>query len=536
MASSNQMVSLPGTELPPYFAAQAIGPATANERITVTVKVRSKDDKAAVSDLEKLTGQAARARQHVRREDFAATHGADPADLKKVEDYARSKNLTVVESSAAKRRVVLSGEVSNFENAFGVKLERFRHAGGTFRSHATEVKVPADLQHVIEAVLGLSNRPVAKPHFRYRQKPSPLSRALTAAAPQPLTPLQVAKLYDFPAGLDGSGQCIAIIELGGGYIVDDLETYFEDLGIPAPQVSDVSVLGATNSPGGDADGEVMLDIEVAGAVAQNAKIVVYFAPNTDQGFVQAITDAAHDTVNSPSVISISWGGPESAWRKANKTAMNNALRDAALMGVTVTVAAGDNGSTDGLADGKQHVDFPASSPYALACGGTRLEGSGTNISLENVWNDGASGGATGGGISDFFPIPSYQANAHVPKSLNPGHFAGRGVPDVAGDADPESGYEIRVDGQNTVVGGTSAVAPLWAGLVALMNKQLGKAVGFLNPLLYSAVSANGGFHSITQGNNGAFKAGPGWNACTGLGSPDGAEILAVVGGGAPATK
>ena len=235
MASSNQMVSLPGTELPPHFAAQAIGPANANERITVTVKVRSKDDKAAVSDLEKLTGQAARARQHVRREDFAATHGADPADLKTVEDYARSKNLTVVESIAAKRRVVLSGEVSNFENAFGVKLERFRHAGGTFRSHATEVKVPANLQPVIEAVLGLSNRPVAKPHFRYRQKSSHLSRALTAAAPQSLTPLQVAQLYDFPAGLDGSGQCIAIIELGGGYIVDDLETYFEDLGIPAPR-------------------------------------------------------------------------------------------------------------------------------------------------------------------------------------------------------------------------------------------------------------------------------------------------------------
>jgi kumamolisin len=345
----------------------------------------------------------------------------------------------------------------------------------------------------------------------------------------------VAQLYDFPTGFDASGQCIAIIELGGGYVVDDLDTYFQSLGIPAPEVTEVSVLGAKNSPGGDADGEVMLDIEVAAAVAPNVKIVVYFAPNTDQGFVQAITDAAHDTVNKPSVISVSWGGPESVWRRANKTAMNNALRDASLLGVTVTVASGDNGSADGLSDGKQHVDFPASSPYVLACGGTRLQGSGSNISQEIVWNDGDNGGATGGGISDFFPIPSYQAESNVPKSSNPGNFAGRGVPDVAGNADPVSGYEIRVDGQNTVVGGTSAVAPLWAGLIALFNQKLGSPVGFLNPLLYTS-NLQGGFHDITQGNNGAFQAGTGWDACTGLGSPDGAQLLAALGAAAPSKK
>jgi kumamolisin len=495
----------------------------------VTVKVRSKDDKAADEGLAKQAALAASARSYVKREDFAAKHGSDPADLKKVEDYAESQGLNIVESSAAKRRVVLAGKVADFEKAFGVKLERFEHPGGTFRSHSAAVQVPAELKSVVEAVLGLSNRPIAKPHFQYRRKSNLVSRAFASAAPQSLTPLQVAQLYGFPTDLDGEGQCIAIIELGGGYILDDLKTYFKGLGVPMPAVTDVSVLGATNSPGGDADGEVMLDIEVAGAVAPKARYVVYFAPNTNQGFATAITDAAHDTVNKPSIISISWGGPESTWRKSDRLAMSNAIRDAGLMGVTVTVAAGDNGSADGLDDNDAHVDFPASSPYSLACGGTRLQGTGSKISAESVWNDGPNS-ATGGGVSDNFPLPSFQSSAKVPKSVNSGHFAGRGVPDVAGNADPESGYEVRVDGSNTVVGGTSAVAPLWAGLIALFNQKLGKPLGFLNPLLYSTVASKGVLHPVTEGNNGAFTAGPGWNACTGLGTPNGTKILGVLSG------
>jgi kumamolisin len=269
----------------------------------------------------------------------------------------------------------------------------------------------------------------------------------------------------------------------------------------------------------------MLDIEVAGAIAPKSKIVVYFAPNTDQGFIQAITNAAHDTVNKPSVISVSWGGPEAAWRGSTRTAMSNAIRDAGLMGVTVTVASGDNGSADGVQDGKVHVDFPASSPFALACGGTRLQGSNGTISSETVWNDGPDS-ATGGGVSDSFPLPSYQAKANVPHSKNKPKFAGRGVPDVAGDADPNSGYKVRVDGQNMVVGGTSAVAPLWAGLIALMNQRLGRTVGFMNPALYTAANGAGAFHDITIGNNGAFAAAKGWDPCTGLGTPDGAHVLA----------
>ena len=269
----------------------------------------------------------------------------------------------------------------------------------------------------------------------------------------------------------------------------------------------------------------MLDIEVAGAVAPGARIVVYFAPNTDQGFLDAITTAIHDTTNAPTIVSISWGGAESTWTQQSLTNYDQALGEAAALGVTVMVASGDSGSSDGVSDGKAHVDFPASSPNVLACGGTSVRASGTTIASETVWNDGASGGSTGGGISDVFPLPSWQANAGIPPSANAGGRVGRGVPDVAGDADPETGYAIVVDGQNEIFGGTSAVAPLWAGLVALLNQHRGTSLGFVNPELYAHPSA---LHDITSGTNGAYTAKAGWDACTGLGSPNGTALEAAL--------
>jgi kumamolisin len=278
----------------------------------------------------------------------------------------------------------------------------------------------------------------------------------------------------------------------------------------------------------------MLDIEVAGSVAPAAKIVVYFTPNTDAGFLDAINQAVTDKTNKPSVLSISWGGAESTWTAQSLQSYNSALQTAAAVGVTVCVAAGDDGSTDGVTDGLQHVDFPASSPYALACGGTHLVASGNTIGSEQVWNDLPSDGATGGGISATFPLPTWQAGAHVPPSVNAGNFAGRGLPDVAGDADPGTGYRVEVDGSKIVVGGTSAVAPLWAGLIACFNSQLKTSVGYFNPGLYQQIATQAGtFHDITSGNNGDYQAGPGWDACTGWGSPNGAAIQKALAGAAP---
>jgi kumamolisin len=391
----------------------------------------------------------------------------------------------------------------------------------SYRGREGDVCIPQELQNIVVAVLGLDDRPVAKPHYR------PAKR--TQVVPTSYTPLQIAQLYDFPTSLTGQGQTIAIIELGGGYKTADLDTYFAGLGLGnGPAVTAVAVDGGLNKPGGDADGEVMLDIEVAGAVAPGANIAVYFAPNTDKGFVDAISQAVHDSVRKPSVISISWGASEDGWTAQARTAMNAAFQDAAALGVTVTVAAGDNGSTDGDNDGQQHVDFPAASPYALACGGTTLQAKGNQVSSETVWNELANKeGATGGGVSRYFAKPTYQAKANVPAQPDT-HFVGRGVPDVAGDADPETGYKVRVDGQDTVIGGTSAVAPLWAGLIALMNQKIGKPVGYLNPAIYALTA--GSFRDITTGNNGHYKAAKGWDACTGLGSPIGAVLLNALSG------
>ncbi|WP_020470275.1 S53 family peptidase [Zavarzinella formosa] len=428
-----------------------------------------------------------------------------------------------------RRSVFLSGTAADFEAAFGTTIEQMEHDGGTYRGRTGALTVPAELADLVEGVFGIDNRPVAKPHFQ-RQK--------SAAGVQPhasngtFTPPQLAKLYNFPAGLDGTGQCIGIIELGGGYRTADIKAYFQKLGLPVPHVKTVRVDGGNNSPDNPdgADGEVMLDIEVAAAIAPKAVIAVYFAPNTDKGFLDAITLATHDKTNKPSVISISWGSAESLWSAQAKTSFDQALQTAAALGVTVCCASGDSGSADSVADGKSHVDFPASSPFALGCGGTKLVASGTSITSETVWNENPTSSATGGGVSDFFPVPAYQANAGVPVSANPGGHKGRGVPDVAGDADPNTGYFVRVDGQESVIGGTSAVAPLWAGLIALMNQKLGHPVGFLNPLLYGSVVGTGSFHDITSGNNGKYTAKPGWDPCTGWGSPNGAKLLQVLGG------
>jgi kumamolisin len=213
------------------------------------------------------------------------------------------------------------------------------------------------------------------------------------------------------------------------------------------------------------------------------------------------------------------------------TAMDSAAQDAAALGVSICVASGDNGSSDGVTDGGNHVDFPASSPHVLACGGTNLQSKNGAITSETVWNDGAQGGASGGGFSAQFPLPSWQQSA----GIQPPSGGGRGVPDVAGDADPQTGYQVRVDGQSLVIGGTSAVAPLWSGLIALLNEKLGKPLGFLQPTLYGLAASTKALNDITQGSNGAFAAAAGWDAATGLGSPEGANLLKAL-TGAPSAK
>lgn len=515
-------VALKGSMRKAFSGAQKVGPADPHLRIQATVFLR-RGDGQPFPPVDEQGARPVRDRKYLSREQFASAYGARAEDVAAVGKFAREHGLEVFSENRARRSVILSGTVEAFSSAFGTELDRWEHPLGTYRCRTGTLTVPAELDGVILGVFGLDNRPQAKAHFRVRKKTSAQSGAVS------YSPVQVADAYDFPSGLDGGGQCIGIVELGGGYNAPDLETFFSGLGITMPTVTPVSVDGATNSPTGDpngADGEVELDIEVAGAIAPGAQLAMYFAPNTDAGFLDAVTTAIHDTDRKPSIISISWGGPESSWTEQAMDALNSACQDAATLGVTVLVASGDDGSSDGVSSGAPTVDFPASSPYVIGCGGTTLDLSGGTITEEGVWNDlSQNEGATGGGVSETFAIPSFQSSAGVPKA--PNGFPGRGVPDVAGDADPETGYNVVVDGQQTVIGGTSAVAPLWAGLIARINQSMGKNAGYLNPLIYTA-GVEAAMHDIESGNNGAYSAGPGWDACTGLGSPDGGKLLTAL--------
>jgi kumamolisin len=510
-------VELKGSERNIPAGARYVGTIDPQEPVEISIYLRPKTD-LGTTLLSQTTGRP----KHMSREEFATLHGAQHGDMAQVEAFARDKGLRLIGRDATRKVLTLAGSASAMSSAFGVELGKYEQNGRQYRGRVGYIRVPAKLADIIQSVLGLDERPQAQPRLRIR----PLVDPTQAMA---FTPPQVANLYDFPTEGIGSGQCIALIELGGGYVQADLDDYFAGLQLQSPIVSSVSVDGGSNNPGDvDSSVEVMLDIEVAGGVAPGANIVVYFAPNSDRGFIDAITTAIFDSVHKPSVISISWGGPEATWSSQSMQTMDQAFQAAAAVGVTVCVASGDAGSSDGMDDGLAHTDFPASSSFALACGGTSLLAAGGMISNEMVWND-PGDGATGGGISDVFDRPSYQVNANVPPSANPGNRVGRGIPDVAANADPLTGYLIRVSGQEIVVGGTSAAAPLWAGLFALVNEQLTAPVGFINPLLYQdLINEADVVRDVLSGNNGAYQAGPGWDACTGLGSPDGETWLAAL--------
>ncbi len=521
-------------------------PISDNQIIEVTLSLRAKN----IPDATVLQNPTF---TPISREAYAAEYGADDTDIHSVTAYVATHGLSVIHTDAGKRTVQIKGEVGQLRAAFGVQLYEYTAPDGNkFHGRTGYVYVPDSLKDVVEGIFGFDNRMTAKAHFQILKEDVTTPLGMTArglisdaaAGPakkkHPVTTnfyaTEIATLYNFPTNATGAGQCVAIIELDGGHTQKDLDTYFKLVGLKSPTVISVGVDGAMNKPIGDpssADGEVLLDIEVVGSVAPNAKIVMYYAPNTDQGFLNAILAAVHDNVNKPSVISISWGNPEVNWTAQSLKAYNDAFQAASLLGVTICAASGDQGSSDGYTtDSNVHVDFPSSSPFVLACGGTKLTAANKIITAESVWNE-SSTSAGGGGISDTFPLPDYQKNAKVAVSISGKNFVGRGVPDVAGDADPVSGYKVIIDGKNFTIGGTSAVAPLFAGLIALMNELKKKPVGYIHPLIYAHPEI---FRDITAGNNitaagqKGFKATTGWDACTGLGVPDGKKWSKVLAG------
>ena len=512
------------------------GPVDPNEIASLTIRIRSAGDCAALE--KRVKEQAAlplAKRTYLTHEELAATHGAKAEDFDLVEKLAHEHDLMVVHRNKAERTIEVKGKLGDLMSLFPADVQNYHHSNGSYRGRQGEIQMPKELDGVVTGVFGFDTRP----KHRYLRRGYRASAGPGGQNGVPST--EFAARYNFPKTyqgqtLDGSGQTIAIIELGGGFRASDLKVYFHEIGVARPTVTRVVVDHAPHSPttADSDDGEVMLDIEVAGAVAPKAKIAVYFAPNNgDKGFIDGISAAVHDAERKPSVISISWGGPESTTDAQGIQAFHELFVAAAALGITICVASGDHGTADLDSpdwDGKIHVDHPAVDDLVLGCGGTQIDAKGKDV----VWNDGtpfdtnvAGGGgwASGGGISEVFAVPAYQQNANLPVSIASGK-AGRGVPDIAMSA---TNYFTRVDRQEGASGGTSAVAPLMAALVALLNQAKKKNVGFLNTLLY----ANAGtlLHDVTVGTNAihntvkGYKAGPGWDACSGLGTPDGAAIL-----------
>jgi kumamolisin len=451
-----------------------------------------------------------------RHELLAERMAANRADLDQVVAFTESHGLTVVAQDAARLMLRVAGPAKQMQQAFGTRLAYYHHASGSYRGRSGPLSLPPDIADRVLSVLGLDTRPAAKPHFVAH---------IGAGQAVGHLPNQVAALYGFPTDVTGAGQTVALIELGGGYRATDTATAAAAMGIVAPTVVSISVDGTGNAPGGAEDPEVALDIQVVAGSAPGARIAVYFAANTDKGLCDAVATAIHDAQYAPTVISISWGAAENTWGQQTLDTMQQMLQDAAQLGITVIASAGDNlaGGDAGLTT--LNVDFPASVPYALSCGGVLSLTQGGQIVSQSVWN--SRGQGTGGGISGYFPVPAYQQGLALVACPSTGK-PGRGVPDVAGDADPASGYRIFLNGMSGVTGGTSAVAPLWAGLVALINQARAeqspakRSVGYINPLLYADTA---GLTPVTVGDNFipgtqlGYAAGPGYSCCTGLGVP-----------------
>jgi kumamolisin len=546
MPQPHSFRAIPGSERHPLPNAHSVASVDSGKPIKLTIYVRPKATNIEVPALAEIGQNPHQFWNAAGKEKALEAFTADLKDIRAVQKFAASNKLKVLEASPVKRSVLVEGKTGDAAQAFGVDLKIWEHPGGRYRGRTGPVFVPAALDGIVEAVFGFDNRPIGRPFFRRAQR-----RLVARAQPaNTYLPPQLGKLYSFPTGTTGNGETVAILSFNGaigdtgetalgGYDPQMVKTYFTKvLKMTPPSITNVIVHGPGNQPGDgsqqtDATGEVLLDVCTAGALAPKAKFFMYFTEFTEQGWVDCLTSVVTATPNPPSVISISYGNPEDGpagdilWTKQAIMKVSEAFKRAALANMTVCCASGDQGSTEELPDHRQHVDFPASSPWVLGCGGTRVIAHGDVITSETVWNDGPDS-ATGGGVSTLFAVPSYQSGAGVPPSVNPGHRLGRGVPDVSSLADPQTGVIVAFpDGTVQPLGGTSAAAPLWAALIACLNEGVGKPVGFLNPVLYKSLSS-GVLRDITQGDNGAYSAKSGWDPCTGFGSPNGERLLTAL--------
>lgn len=484
--------------------------------------------------------------KHFTHAELRRAHGAATGSVEVITEFARIHKLAVTEVATKRRAIRLSGRSEDVERAFKTQLDEFRHKGSTFFAPSRPIEVPDNWEGMVEVVLGLHNSRHSLPR-----------RHSSVCCAEPSANLHhLAKAYHFPTGLDGTGQTIGLIEFGGGFNTEDIERFCNQMGLKAPKVSVVKIGSGDNRPAGrqavnefldvlngslslaaadtesdtfiaaQCTAEVTMDLEILAALAPGSHIVTYFAPSDEQGLYHALSHAIHDEQNKPDVLTISWSFPEHTVSEAEIHALERVLHEAAHLGISVCGSSGDAGALNGSEDGTPSVNYPASSPYCLACGGTTGEITANEMREEVVWNATHFGikGASGGGVSRRFQTPAWQQSANVP--AGPDGTTGRGVPDVAGLADPRYGCEMLLFGRAFASAGTSAVAPMWAALIARINQALGRRCGHLHPHLYTlGKQCSTGLHPVVKGDNGYYHAGRGWNACVGYGTPRGADLL-----------
>lgn len=566
-------VIIAGSARPAPLSGALASKAAGGARLTVTIVVRRRNEP---SPMEALTASPV---ESLTAAEIDERFSADAADIAAVVRFARKSHLEVVDADARRAVVVLRGQADALAAAFRIDLVASARGIKTVYTHKKPVSVPASLAGVVRWVFGLDTRALVEHGPGAAVAPRVNSSLLAAPAPAsvaPYTAPDVARLYDYPevpGALPGAGECVGIIALGGGYRMTDIDAYFALIGARPPTIVDVGA----NQPSSEfttSDFEITTDLELSASVCNGARFVVYNSGSegaTVQSYYQMFSAAIHDDDNRPSVISTSWsfpeGYPDLGPTREEVAEFEALFALAAYKKITICASSGDRGSLFSIAlrfGGEIQAGdlalttYPSSSPLVLGCGGTTLVGEAGTIESEVVWNGlgksmymgppfppiGVSMGASGGGVARWTPLPSYQEQASVPQAIlydwingalrEQPSFRGRGVPDVAANADLITGYQMIMGGALLTTGGTSSAAPMWAALVARLNQGLQRRLGFLNPTLYALqIDARASvFRTTISGSNGGFSASPDrlWNPCTGLGSPRGTALLEALRG------
>lgn len=478
-----------------------------NDDVEVTFYLRHFQEKEASKNIMQHPVK----RQYVQGKQFQKVFATDSAGMDILKAFLEEFGIEVLKENKPEQTLSASGNVAQFDRAFKVAFSIFETPKGQEHlSYEGNLDIPANLEPYLLTIKGLDKDLI-------KGLRSPVKEEVTHHETSTgYSPQQISEFYNFPSN-DAKGECIGLVELGGDFKMSDIKQYCKEFNLPVPEIVEMGIKPKVVASAQSVDNlEVSLDIQMVAGLAQNAKIVIYYASSIPE----AIHLAIHDTKHNPSVLSCSWAISESDVSIAEKEQLNQLCYQAALQGMTIIAASGDHGAYNSKS--YPNVMLPASNPFVLGCGGTGLY---ISKNYEQVW-DYPKGYGSGGGYSTIYPIPAYQQNtvqqykSHIYAYGN----AGRGVPDVAANSSPTTGYTIVINGKMSGMGaGTSASTPVWASLILTLNKNLGYRLGWVNSLFYK-LEATSAFKQIRNGNNGVFPAAYGWNPATGLGAPDGVEI------------